>query len=109
MLICLKFRLVAIEVKPYATLPCRDTYVRIYDADKNTVKGKYQHRAPVLDAAFVDEGKVASGGLDQSIKLFDIETGRESVLGAHSAPVRCVEHAPAQSEFSCQLTFPFAF
>lgn len=80
-----------------AVSPCRDTYVRIYDAGKNAVKGKYQHRAPVLDAAFVDEGKVASGGLDQSIKMFDIETGRESVLGAHSAPVRCVEHAPEQS------------
>ena len=35
--------------------------------------------------------RVASGGLDQMVKLYDIESGTEINLGGHSLGIRCME------------------
>jgi cell cycle arrest protein BUB3 len=78
-----------------------DTAVRIYDSTKNEVKAKYNHKAPVLDACFTSAKSVASAGLDHAVKLYSLESGKETVLGAHSGPVRCVEWS---DELGCVIT-----
>ncbi|GAQ85259.1 Mitotic spindle checkpoint protein BUB3 [Klebsormidium nitens] len=75
-----------------------DSYVRLYDADLNVLKGKYRHRGPVLDCAFQDEGAAFSGGLDKVVKRFDFVRGVEDNLGAHDLPVRCVEYSQATGQ-----------
>jgi cell cycle arrest protein BUB3 len=38
-----------------------------------------------------DASKVVSGGLDEVVKVCDLESGRETVMGQHTATVRCME------------------
>ncbi|KAI1719406.1 mitotic checkpoint protein BUB3 [Ditylenchus destructor] len=40
---------------------------------------------------FVDSAKVVSGGLDEIVKVCDLENGRETVMGQHTDGVRCLE------------------
>lgn len=54
---------------------------------------KYNHSAPVLDCCFQDAVHAFSGGLDNTLKLYDFNTNSETVVGMHDAPVRCVEYA----------------
>ncbi|KAH7702870.1 mitotic checkpoint protein [Aphelenchoides avenae] len=86
-----------------------DGFVKIYDvtnpsspADLRT----YFHGKSVLACTFVDSSKVVSGGLDEVVKVCDLESGRgmllvglckhkhralETVMGQHSGAVRCLE------------------
>lgn len=41
--------------------------VRLYDTALNSLRYYYTHKAPVLDAAFVDDSHVISGGLAQTV------------------------------------------
>jgi cell cycle arrest protein BUB3 len=66
----------------------------LYDVEKNCLKAKYTHSAPVLDCAFYDEYRVWSGGFDRQVKLYDFNSSTEQVIGQHTAPIRCVEYAP---------------
>lgn len=78
-----------------------DSTVRLYDITHNTLSLKYNHVGPVLDAAFQDTSRSWSGGLDQQVKMFDFASGTETVVGSHTAAVRCVEAAP---EINCMVT-----
>lgn len=71
-----------------------DACVRLHDVVRNELKAKYQHRAPALTCCFVDRAHIASGGTDRVVKLFDANTGAESVVGTHDAAVRCLESLP---------------
>ncbi|MEE6486534.1 hypothetical protein FKM82_014629 [Ascaphus truei] len=71
-----------------------DTSVRLYDVPANTMRLKYQHTGPVLDCAFYDPTHAWSGGLDLQLKMHDLNTDGESVVGSHDAPIRCVEFCP---------------
>lgn len=68
-----------------------DGTVKVYDAAANTLQGTFVHGAPVLDAVFEADGKIFSGGLDNAVKRYDFFSGQETVVGVHTAPVRCVE------------------
>ncbi|XP_074928589.1 mitotic checkpoint protein BUB3 isoform X1 [Chelonoidis abingdonii] len=35
-----------------------------------------------------------SGGLDQQLKMHDLNTDQENLVGTHDAPIRCVEYCP---------------
>lgn len=48
----------------------------------------------MLDCCFQDAVHVYSGGLDQVLKMFDLNTNAETVLGSHDGPIRCVEYCP---------------
>nr|CAD2182418.1 unnamed protein product [Meloidogyne enterolobii] len=51
----------------------------------------YYHSKSVLSCAFIDSTKVVSGGLDEVVKVCDLESARETVMGQHSNAVRCLE------------------
>uniref|UniRef100_A0A1I8B189 WD_REPEATS_REGION domain-containing protein n=1 Tax=Meloidogyne hapla TaxID=6305 RepID=A0A1I8B189_MELHA len=71
-----------------------DGFVRIVDVtnpgspqDMRT----YYHSKSVLSCSFIDSTKVVSGGLDEVVKVCDLESARETVMGQHSNAVRCLE------------------
>jgi len=74
-----------------------DTGVRLYDAVRNQVRTNYTHKAAVLDCCFFDMGHCFSGGLDMQLKMFDINTKTEVVLGEHSQAIRCVGYNPQEN------------
>ncbi|KAJ8317309.1 LOW QUALITY PROTEIN: hypothetical protein KUTeg_005213 [Tegillarca granosa] len=41
-----------------------------------------------------DAVHVYSGGLENTLKMFDLNTGGGSNVGSHDAPIRCVEYCP---------------
>ena len=43
---------------------------------------------------FQDQFHSWSGGFDQQVKIFDFNTNTETIVGSHSAPIRCVEYSP---------------
>ncbi|KAJ0015691.1 hypothetical protein NQD34_013981, partial [Periophthalmus magnuspinnatus] len=71
-----------------------DCSVRLYDVTGNTVRMKYQHSAPVLDCAFYDPTHSWSGGLDAQLKMHDLNTDQDTIVGSHDAAIRCVEYCP---------------
>ncbi|XP_048465148.1 mitotic checkpoint protein BUB3 [Rhincodon typus] len=71
-----------------------DCTVRLYDITSNNMRLKYQHSAAVLDCAFHDPTHSWSGGLDLSLKMRDLNTDQESIVGSHDASIRCVEYCP---------------
>eukprot|EP00939_MAST-03C_sp_MAST-3C-sp1_P000259 g259.t1 len=68
-----------------------DASVQLHDADTNRIVSKYEHKAPVLDACFVDDDRVISGGLDCGVTMHDFNSGNEDVIGTHEKAVRCLE------------------
>uniref|UniRef100_UPI00358E2547 mitotic checkpoint protein BUB3 isoform X1 n=2 Tax=Myxine glutinosa TaxID=7769 RepID=UPI00358E2547 len=71
-----------------------DCTVRLYDVSANVQRLKYQHSGPVLDCTFQDSTRSWSGGLDNTVKMYDLNSDQETVVGTHDAPVRCVEFCP---------------
>jgi len=68
-----------------------DKKVRLYDIVSNNQRCAYSHSMPVLDCAFQDPIHVWSGGLDNSLKSYDINSSSEAVHGSHEAAIKCVE------------------
>jgi cell cycle arrest protein BUB3 len=76
-----------------------DSRVRLYDVMSNSLRCTYEHRGAVLDACFSPSTYVYSGGLDKTIKQYDIAGGGgERFVGAHDKAVRCVEFS-AEHDF----------
>ncbi|XP_061412259.1 mitotic checkpoint protein BUB3 [Lethenteron reissneri] len=71
-----------------------DCTVRLHDVTGNTQRVKYTHAGPVLDCAFQDMTHAWSGGLDNTVKLYDLNSEQEIMVGTHEAAVRCVEFCP---------------
>ncbi|XP_002129118.1 mitotic checkpoint protein BUB3-like [Ciona intestinalis] len=69
-----------------------DMSVRLYDVTENSQRFKYEHKSPVLDCCFSDSVHSWSGGLDGSVMMYDLNTGRETVVGRHNNSIRCVEY-----------------
>lgn len=67
-----------------------DCTVRLYDVGANELRAQYTHDAPVLDASFQGNNNCWSAGADHKVKRYDFNSQTESVVGLHSAPVRCV-------------------
>ncbi|CAD5231846.1 unnamed protein product [Bursaphelenchus xylophilus] len=71
-----------------------DSYLKIYDLTNpnNPIEQRnIFHKKSVLCCTFANQQSLVSGGLDEVVKLVDVESGRETVMGQHSAPVRCLE------------------
>ncbi|KAL4419466.1 hypothetical protein ABPG77_008268 [Micractinium sp. CCAP 211/92] len=73
-----------------------DGTARVYDVAAGTLQGTFAHGAPVLDAAFENEGLIYTGGLGGAVKRYDFFAGQEASLGTHDAPVKCVEWLPSR-------------
>ncbi|KIY94399.1 Mitotic checkpoint protein BUB3 [Monoraphidium neglectum] len=68
-----------------------DGTARLYDPS-GAPRGVYVHPAPLLDCAFEREGGAFyTGGLDCRVTRVDATTSQQLVLGAHAAPIKCVE------------------
>jgi len=70
-----------------------DLSVRVYDVANNVPRAQYRHKAAVLDCCFPDKSHAFSGGLDRAVKMFELNTNTETILGDHAQAVRCVEYA----------------
>ncbi len=68
--------------------------MRIYDSQNNVPRTQYRHKAAVLDCSFADKTRAFSGGMDRSVKMFDLTTGIETIIGDHEKPVKCVVANP---------------
>lgn len=76
-----------------------DNTVRLYDVVNNNLRLKYSHGHPVLCCAFQDPIHVWSGGLDGSLKTFDINSSQEMSPSTgqkihHDSATKCVEFSP---------------
>lgn len=71
-----------------------DESVRLYDIQANSLRTKYKHDGAVLDCCFVDQTHTYSGGLDNTLKAFDVNSSQETIVGHHEAPIKCTEFCP---------------
>ncbi|CAG0892682.1 unnamed protein product [Darwinula stevensoni] len=78
----------------YLLVSSWDCSVRLYDPVANSLKCKYTHSRPVLDCCFQDAVHAYSGGLDNTLKMYDLNTSCESIIGTHEDAIRCVEFCP---------------
>lgn len=67
-------------------------YINIYDIHTGGLKTTYQHKAGVLDCCFKDKFTTFSGGIDKNVKMFDINSGEDKIIGNHEKPIKCVEY-----------------
>ncbi|PBP28154.1 mitotic checkpoint protein-like protein BUB3 [Diplocarpon rosae] len=79
-----------------------DKNVYLYDTQDQEAGGKliekYEHRAPVLNVCFgADDNEAFSAGMDWQVKRINLETGEQTVLSTHSAPVRSVVYSQEHS------------
>lgn len=85
-----------------------DGKVRIWDIQNGAAQGRsqYEHSGPALTTRWSGDGtKVASGGCDNAVRIYDVTSGQSQQIGIHDAPVkslRFVNCGPANTE--CLVT-----
>jgi cell cycle arrest protein BUB3 len=57
------------------------------------MKQSYSHSMSVLDCCFYDQNRVYSGGLDKTLKLYDLNAEKEFDIGTHNEAIRCVHYS----------------
>ncbi|KAI9362935.1 WD40-repeat-containing domain protein [Zopfochytrium polystomum] len=70
-----------------------DKSVRLYDVHTNRLVNSYEHKGAVLDATFVTSTLACSGGLDRAVKIVDLNTKAETVIGTHENAVKSVVYS----------------
>ncbi|KAI2621493.1 mitotic checkpoint protein BUB3 [Hypomontagnella submonticulosa] len=78
-----------------------DKNIYLYDilqgSDENshgTLLQTYENRAPILDVCFGKDGNEAfSAGMDWEVRRIDLETGEQTSVSKHTAPVRRVVYS----------------
>lgn len=61
-----------------------------------TLLKKYEHPAPVMDVCFgADDNEAYTAGMDWEVKRIDLESGEQTTLSKHTAPVRRVVYSKA--------------
>lgn len=73
-----------------------DNTVRIWDVQNGIAQGRaqYEHQAPVLTTRWSTDGtKVASGGCDNIVKIYDVASGQTQNIGNHDAPIKSLRFA----------------
>jgi len=78
----------------YLAVGSWDNNVRIYEVNaqcQSQGKAMYSHEGPVLDVCWSNDGtRVFSGGADKAARMFNLQSGASSQVGAHEAPIKCV-------------------
>ncbi|KAK8128061.1 cell cycle arrest protein BUB3 [Apiospora sp. TS-2023a] len=63
-----------------------------------TLLRTYEHRAPVLDVCFgADDNEAFTAGMDWEVRRVDLESGEQTTVSKHTAPVRRVVYSKAHS------------
>ena len=71
-----------------------DNSIRVYEvnvAGQIAARGvaSYSHEAPALDLCWSRDGsKIASGGVDNAARVFDVASGQSMQVGKHDAPIK---------------------
>jgi len=75
---------------------CWDSTLLLYDANgQGRHLNTFHSEGPVLDSAFLDNTHAVGVGIDQAVRVFDLnEPASSTVLGHHSKPIRCANYAP---------------
>ena len=55
------------------------------------MRAKFDHQDAVLDCSFITATTALAGGLDGQLKMFDLNTHSETVVGTHNDAITCVE------------------
>lgn len=71
-----------------------DRTIRLYDISRNEQRAAVSSSMPVLDCAWQDQARVLAGGLDKTVKIIDVNSSQERVLGQHEKGVKCVDYSP---------------
>ncbi|XDG09276.1 hypothetical protein ABKA04_008891 [Annulohypoxylon sp. FPYF3050] len=82
-----------------------DKNIYLYDTLQNSDENShgsllqtYEHRAPVMDVCFgKDSSEAFSAGMDWQVRHIDLETGDQSTVSKHAAPVRRVVYSREHS------------
>ncbi|XP_055331051.1 mitotic checkpoint protein BUB3-like [Paramacrobiotus metropolitanus] len=67
-----------------------DCTVRVYDTELNRKRHQFDVGEPVLDCCFSDATHAFCGGLENNIKMCDLNSGKHFAVGTHDDSVRCV-------------------
>lgn len=81
----------------------RNVYQYDLAGGENAAKrvASFEHRAPVLDVCFgAGDDEAFSGGADWQVKRLDLESGEQTVVGAHTAPVKSVVYSREHCTFA---------
>ena len=70
-----------------------DRTIRLYDIVRNEQRLAVSSGMPVLDCAWQDQARVLAAGLDKTLKIVDINSSQERMLGQHDAGVKCVDYS----------------
>uniref|UniRef100_A0A7S2HTA8 Anaphase-promoting complex subunit 4 WD40 domain-containing protein n=1 Tax=Octactis speculum TaxID=3111310 RepID=A0A7S2HTA8_9STRA len=74
---------------------CWDAKLRLYDASQKQLVHVFEAKGPLLDGCFLDNTHGVAGGLDQAVRVFDLNVGGAgTVLGSHGKAIRCLEYSP---------------
>lgn len=64
-----------------------------------TLLRTYEHRAPVLDVCFgANDNEAFTAGMDWEVRRVDLESGEQTTVSKHTAPVRRVVYSKAHCE-----------
>jgi len=69
-----------------------DKGVRLYDVTKDHLLLTYEHKGSVLDCCFsADDSMLFSAGIDRNLIMMDVKSERQTTLGSHDQPIKCVD------------------
>lgn len=69
-----------------------DASARLYDVGANELRNTFEQKSAVLDCCFTDATHGYAAGLERQLNGLDFNTGEQSTLGYHEAPIKCVEY-----------------
>jgi len=72
-----------------------DSVLRIYSVATADVFAELPQPSPLLDCDFLDQNTVLSGASDGALRLHELRSRVERVLGRHASGIRCVRQCAA--------------
>lgn len=83
---------------PYLIVSSWDSSVRLYDCVGNSQRLRYNHERAVMDVCFLEAMRSVSGSLDGVLKMCDLNSNSDSVIGTHQDTIRAVEYSTTTNQ-----------